>query len=170
MQWSKLKQRVEANLAASVKGKVSFFTTAYRKPDSTTGRGSILVEGEEVVNFSTMDSGRVYGRFYNATTPNNSKRWATHPAVDDAERASSNLVERGEFSRFDLHICMFESLNIAIDQMLTHDSPIVQVLGILDARTGKRRLAKLQKSELGSLATFFLDYRIEAEKNNAEGP
>ena len=140
-----IKKRVEGNLAKSVKGKVEFFTTAYRKPNSSSGRGWITVEGKEIINFSTMDSGSIYGPVYNETTPDTKKRYATHVKISPEERTEGQLSERGEFSRFDLHICMFESLNMLPTAMLEHESPIVQALGILDKRIGKRTLKKLLK-------------------------
>lgn len=163
MMWSKLKKRVEENLAKSIYKKVEFFTTAYRKPNSTTGRGWITIEGQEIVNFSTMDSGVVYGRVYNETTPNNKKRFATHEKINSDERDESKLIEKGEFSRFDLHICMFESLSMTNTQMLEHESPIIQTLGILDKRTGKRTLNKFEERDLDALPKYFLNYRLTLE-------
>lgn len=163
MQWSQLKKRVEDNLADSVKGKIEFFTTAYRKPNSSTGRGWITIEGEEIINFSTMDSGYVYGRIYNETTPDNKMRYATHEKINPEERGEGRLTEKGEFSRFDLHICMFESLNMTVNQMLEHESPIIQSLGIIDRRTGKRTLEKLKTVNLDKLPKLFLEYRLKNE-------
>jgi hypothetical protein len=168
MKWSKLKKRVEENLADSVKGKVEFFTTAYRKPNSINGRGWITVEKEEIVNFSSKDSAFIYGRYYNETTPDNKRRHATHDKIDPIEREEGRLTERGEFSRFDLHICMFESLNMTVAKMIEHDSPIVQSLGILDKRTGTRTLEKLSKYNLDSLPQFFLEYRLKNEKRTPQ--
>lgn len=164
MKWSQLKKRVEDNLAESVKGKVEFFTTAYRKPNSSTGRGWITLDGQEIVNFSTMDSGTVYGYVYNETTPDNKKRYAIHEKIDPKERTEGKLSEKGEFSRFDLHICMFESLNMTTMEMLEHKSPIVQSLGILDKRTGKRTLEKLKMKTFDKLPQVFLEYRLRNEK------
>ncbi|WP_100613110.1 SF0329 family protein [Confluentibacter lentus] len=163
MQWSQLKKRVEQNLAESIKGKVEFFTTAYRKPNSSNGRGWITIEGKEIINFSTMDSRTIYGRYYNETTPDTKKRHATHIKIEPQERNEGQLTEEGEFSRFDLHICMFESLNMTPDKMLDHDSPILQTLGILDKRTGKRTLEKLKDRTLDNLPLFFLNYRLTNE-------
>lgn len=163
MKWSQLKKRVEENLAESVKGKIEFFTTAYRKPNSSTGRGWITVEGKEIINFSTMDSGFIYGRFYNETTPDTKKRYATHVKISPEERTEGQLTEKGEFSRFDLHICMFESLNMTPTTMIEHESPIVQALGILDKRTGKKTLKKLKERTWDNLPDYFLNYRLTNE-------
>jgi len=170
MKWSQLKKRVEDNLADSVKGKVEFFTTAYRKPKSINGRGWITVEGKEIVNFSSTDSAIVYERYFNETTPDNKKRYATHEKVDPISRSEGSLIEKGEFSRFDLHICMFESLNMAVTQMIEHDSPIVQSLGILDKRTGTRTLEKLSTRTFDSLPQFFLEYRLKNENRTPHNP
>jgi hypothetical protein len=58
MMWSKLKQLTEEKFADSVKNRVEIFSTRYNKPNSTAGRGWITIDGIEIVNFSTMKSGR----------------------------------------------------------------------------------------------------------------
>jgi len=45
MMWSKLKQLTEDKFADSVKNRVEIFSTRYNKPNSSSGRGWITIDG-----------------------------------------------------------------------------------------------------------------------------
>jgi hypothetical protein len=160
MKWSKLKQTIEDKFADSVKGRVEIFSTRYNKPNSSAGRGWITVDGKQLVNFSTMKSGEIYRCIYHEATPTNC---VTHPAVQEADRTPGQLVEEGEFSRFDLHECCFEYLNFTVEQGLAHESPLINLLAVLDKRLGKRRLPLLKEQKLHPLVKNLLDFRLETE-------
>ena len=83
-------------------GRVEFFSTTYRKPNSDTGRGWITIDKEEIVNFATIKSWWNFRAYFHETTQTNCK---THPVIKDNERSEGELIEEGEFSRFDLHNC-----------------------------------------------------------------
>lgn len=160
MQWSKLKQNIEGKFAESVRNRVEIFSTHYNKPKTTSGRAWITIDGVEVVNLSTLESGLVYRCIYHETTPTNCK---THPAIREEERTTGLLTEKGEFSRFDLHNCCWEYLQLTVDEALEHDSPLINLLAILDKRLGKRRLVLIAKDGLHPLVKAFLEFRLEAE-------
>jgi uncharacterized membrane protein len=160
MKWSKLKQTIEDKFADSVKGRVELFSTRYNKPNSSTGRGWITIDGEQIVNFSTMKSGEIYRCVYHEATPTDC---VTHPAVPDEQRTPGQLIEEGEFSRFDLHNCCFEYLNLTVEQGLAHESPLINLLAILDKRLGKRRLPLLKEKIRHPLVRRMLDLRLKAE-------
>ena len=160
MKWSKLKQNVEERFALSIKGRVVIFSTRYNKPNSSTGRGWITIDGEQIVNFSTMKSGKIYQCVYHEATPTDCAR---HPAVDNSNRKPRNLIEEGEFSRFDLHNCCFEFLNLSIDKALSHPSPLINMLAVLDSRFGKRKITELDRSSIHPLVKRLLEFRAEAE-------
>ena len=95
MRWSKLKKTVEDKFADSIKGKVELWSTAYRKPNSSTGRGWITIEGKELVNFATILSWVNFGGYFHESS--DTPYWK-HPAVKNEERNEGNLIEEGEFS------------------------------------------------------------------------
>jgi len=160
MKWSKLKQNIEDKFADSVRGRVELYSTRYNKPNSSTGRGWITIDGKQIVNFSTMKSGEIYRCLYHEATPTDC---VTHPAVPDEKRTPGLLIEEGEFSRFDLHKCCFEYLSLSVEQGLVHPSPLINLLAVLDRRLGKRRLPSLKEQKLHPLVQRFLDFRLEAE-------
>ena len=139
MRWSKLKHSVESRFADSVRGRVEIFSTRYNKPKSSTGRGWITIDGIEIVNFSTMKSGEIYRCVYHEATPTDC---VTHPAVRENERTPGALIEEGEFSRFDLHNCCFEYLNLSIEEAFDHSSPIINLLAVLDGKIWEEEAGK----------------------------
>lgn len=160
MMWSKLKQLTEQKFADSVKDRVEIFSTRYNKPNSTTGRGWITIDGVEIVNFSTMKSGEIYRCVYHEATPTNCIQ---HPAVKDEDRTEGQLIEEGEFSRFDLHNCCFEYLSLTVDEGLAHPSPLINLLAVLDRRLGKRRLPSLTEKKHHPLVSRVLEFRLIEE-------
>ena len=160
MQWSKLKQTIESKFADSIKGRVEVFSTRYRKPNSDLGRGWVTIDKDEIVNFATIKSRWNYGAYYHEATQTNC---LTHPAINDNERTIGELAEEGEFSRFDLHNCCWEYLNLTIEEGLEHASPIINSLAVLDKRLGKRRLITLDKDKFHPLTKRLLEFRLSAE-------
>jgi hypothetical protein len=144
MMWSKLKQLTEEKFADSVKGRVEIFSTRYNKPNSTTGRGWITIDGVEIVNFATMKSGAIYRCVYHEATPTNCIQ---HPAVKDEDRTEGKLIEEGEFSRFDLHNCRFEYLSLTVEEGLCPPKPINKHFCCFGQAAGKKKIANVSRKK-----------------------
>ena len=161
--WSKIKKNIESNFSEKLKDKIQIYTTTYTKnydSGDLSNRGWITVNGKEVVNFSTPDSFRLNSYVYNFTTPTN---FITAEKVTIEERSPEQLTEKGEFSKFDLSNCCYAFLEMSIEEGLNHESPIINMLSVLDKRLGKRRLLKLNDQNLHPLVKYFLNLRLEAE-------
>jgi hypothetical protein len=165
MKWSKLKSVTEQRFADSVRGRVELWTTAYRKPNSTKGRGWITINGDELVNFATPVTWRRFGAYFHESSNTDCLK---HPAISDEERNDGNLAEDGEFSRFDLHLACWEMLSLSLEEALKCDNPLIKALAMLDARLGKRRLAELNETGEHPLVACFLRYRKNAEQVNSD--
>lgn len=163
MKWSKLKQNIEDRFAESVKGRVELFSTTYRKPNSRDGRGWITIDKKEIVNFASIKSWWNFRAYYHEGTATD---YLTHKAVELNNRTEGNLIEEGEFSRFDLHECAWEYLNLSIEEAINHKSPLIQTIAVLDRRLGKRRLKEIDTSNLDPLVKYFLEFRIAVENIN----
>ena len=160
MKWSKLKQTIESKFVDNVIRRVEFFSTTYRKPNSDTGRGWITVDKEEIVNFAAIKSWWNFRAYFHETTQTNCK---THPAIKDNERSEGELIEEGEFSRFDLHNSCWEYLNLTVEERLKHKSPIINSLAVLDKWLGKRRLVNIDKEQLHPLTKKLLEFQLSVE-------
>jgi hypothetical protein len=157
MRWSKLKKLVEDSFAESVKGRVHVYSTRYQ---CSCGRGWITVDGKELADLNTEISGRKYQAFYHETTKTVCAR---HPAVPDEERTEGNLIEPGEFSRFDLHEACWEYIHSSVNASLSSENPLIASLAVLNGKVGKTRLRKVQAQELHPLTRALLDVRMKAE-------
>lgn len=158
MRWSKVKKLVESSFAESLQGRVKVYSTHYQ---CSCGRGWITIDGKELVDFSTMLSGIIYGYAYHETS---NTICAKHPAVKDEERTEGKIIEDGEFSRFDLHIACWDYLHQSIKDSLVSENPLIKSLAVLNAKVGKGRLSEIAKQNLHPLTRALLDFRLKAEK------
>jgi hypothetical protein len=163
MKWSKLKKLVEDTFAESVKGRVHIYSTHYQ---CSCGRGWITVDGEELVDLSTMLSGLIYRCIYHETTKTDC---VTHPAVPDEARQPGNLVEPGEFSRFDLHEACWEYIHSSVNDSLKSNNPLIVSLAVLNAKVGKGRLKKMAEQKLHPLTRALLEIRLKSEATPNKG-
>jgi len=157
MRWSKLKNLVEDSFAQSVKGRVHIYSTHYQ---CSCGRGWITVDGEELVDLSTMLTGMIYRCVYHEATKTDC---VTHPAVPDEERNAGNLIEPGEFSRFDLHEACWEYIHSSVNDSLSSNNPLIGSLAVLNAKVGKGRLKRMATQSLHPLTRALLEVRLQAE-------
>lgn len=157
MKWSKLKKLVEDTFAESVKGRVHIYSTHYQ---CSCGRGWITVDGEELVDLSTMLTRMIYRCVYHEAT---NKSCVTHPAVPDEARRPGKLIEPGEFSRFDLHEACWEYIHSSVTNSLNSNNPLIVSLAVLNAKAGKGRLRKLAEQKLHPLTRALLDIRLRFE-------
>jgi hypothetical protein len=160
MRWSKLKKLVEDSFAESVRGRVHVYSTRYQ---CSCGRGWITVDGEELAELNTEISGRKYQAIYHETTKTECAR---HPAIPDEERTGDNLVEPGEFSRFDLHEACWEYIHSSVNSSLDSENPLIVSLAVLNGKVGKTRLRKLRTQKLHPLTKALLGVRMKAEGIN----
>jgi hypothetical protein len=158
MRWSKLKKLVEDTFAENVKGRVHIYSTHYQ---CSCGRGWITVDGKELVDLSTMLSGLIYRCQYHEATNTDC---ATHPAVPDNERKPDNLVEPGEFSRFDLHEACWDYIHSSVNDSLSSHNPLIVSLAVLNAKVGKGRLERTASRRLHPLTRALLEIRLAAER------
>ena len=82
---------------------------------------------------------------------------------NDLKKEDGKLIAKGEFSAFDFTECCFEFLHMSIDDAFKHKSVILNSLAILDRRVGKRRLKKINTTNLHPLTEYFVGFRLVAE-------
>ena len=156
MKWSKLKKLVEDTFAEGVKGRVHVYSTRYQ---CSCGRAWIAVDGKELVDLSTMLSGLLYRCVYHEATNTDCVK---HPAVPDEKRRPGNLVEPGEFSRFDLHEACWEYVHSSVNDSLKSRNPLIVSLAVLNAKVGKGRLEKLSAKKLHPLTRSLIEVRLKS--------
>lgn len=129
MKWNQINKRIETMQADSVRGRIIFGITSYRRSHDQIGRGWIALDGKEILNMSSIDfEHEVYLR---------------GRAQANYEWAKQEVRSLNLFSQWDLHQALFEYLGLSIDEILAAENPIIRATGMLDARMGKRRLLKV---------------------------
>ncbi|NPC93496.1 hypothetical protein HOO54_14935 [Bacillus sp. WMMC1349] len=84
------------------------------------------------------------------------------------ELAIAQANDAGYFSKYHFWYALDEYFSNSIDQTLSSPDPIVRMLGMLDKRTGKRRLLKMKQliHDEHDIVQFFYQLRIKAEAVN----
>ena len=121
----------------------------------------MTLDGQEIADFSTRASGNRFQAIYHETTQTECKR---HAAINDSERTAGQMVEVGEFSRFDLHEACWNYIHSSIGDSLMSANPLIQSLAVLDARVGVKRLNRVLESQPHLLTERLVRFRMREEK------
>jgi hypothetical protein len=162
MIWSKMRKIIESGFADELSGVIQIHLTTYANSAGWMGRGWITFRGEEIANFSTPETWRRFDSFSNRLCG----QWPesrSHNPIDNQERDINNLVEKGEFSRYDFGGSCWEFINMNIKDAQTSTNPILRALAVLDKRTGKRNLLIIEKSETRPLVKRMIELRLSAK-------
>ena len=137
-------------VADSVRERITFGQTSYRKSHDQMGRGWIAIDGKEILNMPSLDFEiEVYHRSRAAQIP--------------YEEAQKELHALNLFSQWNLHGSLHEYLGLSMDEILVSENPIIRATGMLDARVGKRRLVKLDNADDHDLVRRLYLVRCAAE-------
>jgi hypothetical protein len=138
MRWSKLKQRLEQRFAPEVGRRVKIHLTRYREShDAEGGELYVSLDGKKIYGIGELNYFQEMARKRESLR---SDYGDIHQLYDEVGK---HLTPRGIASSTTLLTAAFDSLNQPIDEMLASDHPLIRGLAILDARCGKRRLAKI---------------------------
>lgn len=141
MSWSRLKTKIEANFAPSVRGRVSVFMTSYRGAHDREGRGALRVDGREVFNACTTTYWHQEYLLAQEVQAIDGCTDRSDPRFVSAYEAARDLLERKSvFMREEFHDVLRDYLSLSIDDALASTHPVTRALAVLDRRTGKRRL------------------------------
>lgn len=191
MMWSKLKKQLEDFICPSLKGRVEFWITNYRKAPDQLGRAYITVDGKEVINMCTYKKEvGIYRTEQEIKERDNidfneydyeqdemsellrkigySEEMISQIAINRAinDIAEKKVEEKGIFAQYDFFEAVKAFLNSPIEESLKSDNPIIKSLAVIDKRIGKRTLSKLKepmKDEKSELVRYFYKLRCEAE-------
>jgi hypothetical protein len=125
MRWSKLKHRIEDNFADSIDRRIAIHSAAYGA--CTCGHAWLTLDGAVIANFCTRAVGN---RFRYGDRENDL-------GITDAQvkKYADQFVEYGELSRQDVYKACWAFLHdLAFDDALDSDDPLIQTLAVLDRR------------------------------------
>lgn len=141
MDWSKVRQRAESRFAASLRGRLTLHLTRYRRSHDQLYELWLSFDGQKLTGVSDGAFYKAaYGRF---------DLWGEIEKSTPSGSLSRRLVE--------------ESLNLSVEALVTHESPILRALGMADERFGERRLRKTNIAEEHPLVTNVVRIRCGIE-------
>lgn len=151
MRWSKLRKLVKDRFAPEVQGRLDINSAAYG--NCSCGHAWLTWDGEVIANFCTRAHGNI---------------GAYMPDFEPPDPPPGKLVAYGEFSRQDAyHACWALVHDLSIDEALADEDALVRSLAIVDARLGKRRLARIDPEELHPLPRQLLALRLGTARVSA---
>lgn len=145
--WSYIRQKLEQEyLAESLKGRIRYFVTTYRKSHDQEGKAVIRLDGREIVS----------GDYWHME----------HPDFFAYTQVDADRLGRGAFDQHSFYAAFAELNGQSIDKSLASDNLLVRIFAILDRRTGKRRLIAMQEQMQHEPEALRYFYRLRTE---AEG-
>ena len=158
--WAEVRKVLEQDLLCdSLKGRVRYFTTRYRKAHDGIGRVCILVDEKEIINmpFSIQDE-----RY--AETDKRRKDEPNKSGYEIHEKVYDDFAKKGLYYPGDFGTALDEFFSIDIQEALSSNNYLVRMLAIMDRRTGKRTLEKIKPtiSALPAWLQFFYNLRLES--------
>lgn len=166
--WSGLKKELEGFLCDSLRNRVTYFLTYYHQVHNSYGRASIRLDGKDRVIFSWREQDKQEWESAEAyKSPGNSKSYS---AVIEELRGQWDA--NCTYSEADFIKTVQQYLNMPIGKAHSSDNSIIRILAILDRRTGRRTLDRLNESQefLSSpeWARIFYRLRFEVEEISAD--
>jgi hypothetical protein len=134
MQWSKLKSRVKDFICPELRNRIDFHLTSYRKSHDGADKIWITIDGEKV--FSCKHYPYEFG-----------ERELVWFEGRNLEEAKDSLKEMEIHKPEEFGDSMRIYLDMPINEALQSANPFIKAFALIDHRTGKRTIEKLEISD-----------------------
>lgn len=180
--WSKVKKKLESFLADSVKERISYQVTNYRRAADNVGRAVLLVDKKEILNMCTILSERelykeeeaIRGRMEMNAEIDESLTEQEVTAyfdqiiqknLDMQEQAHQVIKSKGIYSQRDFFEAVERYFDQPIRESLHSEELLIRIFALLDRRVGKRALNSLKANmdKEHELLQFFYNLRIAGD-------
>lgn len=163
LSWSAMRKVLEQeNICASLKGRVQYFVTRYRKSHDEEGRVAVRLDGKEIFQscFYDWERKRPLIARNNAVFKEQSKDYWEY-----WNKVHLETKNQGGFDQHGFYKAFYEYCNQSIENSLLSPDPVVRLLAVMDKRTGKRRLESLAPglADQPAWLQVFYKLRLEAE-------
>lgn len=159
--WAEVRNSLEQELLCdSLKGRVRYFATRYRKTHDGIGRVCVLVDETEIINMPFS----IENERYNETRKR--KKYETDKSYNDIHKeVCEDFAKKGLYYPGDFGVALDEFLSANIQDALQSSNYIVRMLAIMDRRVGKRTLERIKPtiSDLPEWLQFFYTLRFDSD-------
>ncbi|WP_319005625.1 hypothetical protein [Mesobacillus subterraneus] len=165
-QWSKVKKKLDSFKCDSLKDRVQFTVTNYRRAHDQLGRAFITVDKKEVLNMCTITSERaLISREYEIKREKQIPYTDWSRNLDIWEEAHDWVLDEGIFAQYDFFDSVEQYFQQPIHESLKSNNMLIKIFALIDRRVGKRTLVKMKESVLNEkkIVQFFYKLRCETE-------
>lgn len=173
-QWSKVKKKINSYTCDSLKGRVEFRLTNYRKTHDQTGRAYITVDKKEVLNMCSLISASATFFKEEEIRDQQNIEYDIDNAkqnIDVQAQAREIIMSEGIFAQYDFFDSVEEYFNLPIEKVLKSDNMVIKILCLIDKRVGKRTLQKMKETikDEKEIIQYFFKLRCAADENSILG-
>lgn len=161
--WSSMRKRLEQeNMCDSLKGRIQYFATRYRKSHDQEGRVAIRLDGEEIFKSDFYDWDMKRHQSWLEIDENKGRSTSYN---ESGKKMELEALNKGGFDQFSFYIAFHKYHNQSIVDSLNSENPVVRLFAILDKRVGKRTLQKIVKDikKQPDWLQIFYKLRLEAD-------
>ena len=158
--WGETRKILEQDLLCdTLKGRVRYFATRYRKAHDDVGRVCVLVDGQEIINMPFFTETQRYAETHKRREHSLNKSFQ-----DVFAEVYDDFANEGKYYAGDFGFALDEFLSLDIQEALKSDNWLVRMMAIMDRRVGKRTLEKIKPSihDLPDWLQYFYNLRIES--------
>jgi len=141
LSWSAMRKALEQdNICDSLKGRIQYFATRYRRSHDEEGRVAIRLDGKEIFKscFYDWQGKRDFVVKSNAISKEQANSyWDYWDSVHLETKNHGGFDQRGFYEAF------YAYHNQSIEKSLASSDPVVRLFAIMDKRLGKRRLQNI---------------------------
>lgn len=139
--WSAMRKVLEQdNICESLKGRIQYFATRYRRSHDEEGRVAIRLDGEEILESCFYDWNIKRDEAWNEINVTLGRK--TNYA-ESGIQMELGALDKGGFDQYSFYDAFYVYINNDIDSSLKSPNPIVRLFAVMDKRVGKRRLQQL---------------------------
>ena len=145
LSWSAMRKILEQeNICDSLKGRIQYFATRYRKSHDELGRVAIRLDGNEIFKSCYYDYDI---KRHEAWDEINASKGRGTSYNESGEEMELGALVKGGISQYGFYDAFHIYTNNNINDSLNSSNPVVRLFAILDKRVGKRSL-KIILSEI----------------------
>ncbi|MCL2673790.1 MAG: hypothetical protein FWE92_00490 [Defluviitaleaceae bacterium] len=164
LSWSAMRKVLEEeNICDSLKGRIQYFATRYRKSHDEEGRVAIRLDGDEIFKSCFYDWEKKRSIVVKSNVILKEKAMSYWDYWDKIHLETKNY---GGFDQYGFYEAFYEYHNQSIEKSLVSPDPVVRLFAIMDKRLGKRRLENMF-SEIQAQPEWlqvFFKLRLEADR------